>query len=68
MDERIKQAVISALRYQFDGVDGNEQEHQLNTEIADKLEKGQLQIYEAVVFDSYSALTKLRLDVKLQKR
>lgn len=68
MSQKIKQAIISALRYQFDGVDGSEQEHLLNSDIADKLEKDQLQIYEAVVLDSYSALTKLRLAVKLEKR
>lgn len=68
MSSEIKKAIVSALRYQFDGVDGSEQQHLLNSDIADKLEKGQLQIYEAVVLDSYSASTKLRLAVKLEKR
>ncbi len=45
MDEKTKQAIISALRYQYDGVDGKEEEHEFNNATADKLEKGQLGIF-----------------------
>ena len=46
MDDKIKQAIVVALRYQFDGVDGYEDEHKLNLEIANKLENGELKISE----------------------
>lgn len=40
----IKEKIISALEYQYDAVDGKEQEHSVNLDIAARLKRGDLQL------------------------
>lgn len=43
-EDGIKQRIISALEYQYDGVDGQEKLHSVNLDIADRLKQGDLQL------------------------
>lgn len=45
-NDTVKESIISALRYHYDGVDGKEEENEKNNTIADKIQSGEIQIVE----------------------
>ena len=43
-EDGIKERIISALEYQYNGVDGQEKLHEVNMDIAARLKRGNIQL------------------------